>query len=48
MMDWKARLRTFETYRRDKGDRPVTQRQQPKVRKGEPVPQTEGKDYKDW
>lgn len=45
--DWKARLRTFETYRRDKGDRPVTQ-QQPKVRKGEPVPQTEGKNYNDW
>ena len=48
MMDWKARLRTFETYRRDKGDRPVTQRQQPKVRKGEPVSQTEGKNYNDW
>lgn len=46
--DWKARLRTFETYRRDKGDRPVIQRQQPKVRKGEPVPQTEGKNYNDW
>ena len=39
MMDWRARVRTFENYRRDRGDKPVTQGG--KVKPGEPVPATE-------
>lgn len=38
MMDWRARMRTFENYRKDHGDRPVAQQgatQQPKP--GDPV-----------
>lgn len=44
MMDWRARVRTFENYRREHGDptRPKASQQ------GEPVRQTAGKDYNDW
>jgi hypothetical protein len=42
MIDWRARMRTFENYRKEHGDRPVgvarQQTQQPKV--GEPVAAT--------
>ena len=47
MMDWRARVRTFENYRRDRGDAPIGQHQQ---RQGEAVPATEprkGK-YNKW
>ena len=48
MMDWRARCRTFENYRRDRGDQPVGQRGGKKA--GEAVaatPPKEGK-YKKW
>lgn len=47
MVDWKARVRTFENYRRDRGDKPVGQHKQ---NSGEAIPATppkEGK-YKEW
>lgn len=48
MVDWRARVRTFENYRREKGDPPVSQTR--KQKSGEAVPATEphkGK-YKKW
>ena len=47
MVDWRARVRTFENYRRDRGDQPIATRH---VRQGEAVQATEphkGK-YKKW
>lgn len=44
MMDWRARVRTFENYRRDRGDAPVSVR--PKVKAGESVPATPPKEGK--
>jgi len=55
MMDWRARVRTFESYRKEHGDRPVavaqqhTPRQHP--RPGDPVPATKprvGKYNRKW
>lgn len=48
MVDWRARVRTFENYRRDRGDKPVGQTIKPN--QGEAVPASEprpGK-YKKW
>jgi hypothetical protein len=51
MMDWRARVRTFENYRRDKGDPPISSVSRGKAQStGEGVPATpprEGK-YKKW
>jgi hypothetical protein len=51
MMDWRARVRTFENYRRDKGDPPIGGISRGKAQStGEGVPATppsEGK-YKKW
>lgn len=59
MIDWRARVRTFESFRKEHGDRPVVQRQgggqpvtsltsQPKT--GDPVPATKSKPrkFKKW
>ena len=46
LYDWKAQLRSYEAYRRDHGDQPVSQRQ--KAKAGEAVRQKAGKDYNDW
>lgn len=51
MMDWRARMRTFENYRKEHGDRPVVQDRGQSAtapKKGESVPQKLGKDYEDW
>lgn len=45
MIDWQARLRTFENFRKEHGDRPVASRGAPK---SQAVPQREGKEYEDW
>lgn len=51
MMDWRARMRTFENYRKEHGDRPVAQgRVQVQPKQGDPVnatPASKGK-YKKW
>lgn len=46
LYDWKAQLRSYEAYRRNHGDQPVSQRQ--KAKDGEAVRQKAGKDYNDW
>ena len=46
LYDWKAQLRSYEAYRRNHGDQPVSQRQ--KAKAGEAVRQKAGKDYNDW
>lgn len=45
MISWQARVRTFETFRKEHGDRPVgVQRQQtPQPKAGDPVPATKPK-----
>ena len=52
MMDWRARMRTFENYRKDHGDRPVAQgRVQVQPKPGDPVgatPAAQGKYKNKW
>lgn len=52
MMDWRARMRTFENYRKDHGDRPVVQgRVQAQPKPGDPVgatPTAKGKYKNKW
>ena len=40
MMDWRARMRTFENYRKDHGDRPVAQPPTAPPKPGDPVSAT--------
>ena len=52
MMDWRARMRTFENYRKEHGDRPVVQgRVQAQPKPGDPVgatPTAKGKYKNKW
>ena len=52
MMDWRARMRTFENYRKEHGDRPVAQgRVQVQPKPGDPVgatPTAQGKYKNKW
>lgn len=52
MMDWRARMRTFENYRKEHGDRPVVQgRVQAQPKPGDPVgatPTASGKYKNKW
>ena len=52
MMDWRARMRTFENYRKEHGDRPVAQgRVQAQPKPGDPVgatPTAKGKYKNKW
>lgn len=51
MIDWRARVRTFENYRRDRGDPPVVRPQgRPRPRQGDAVAATPPEDgkYKKW
>lgn len=52
MMDWRARMRTFENYRKEHGDRPVAQgRVQSQPKPGDPVgatPTAKGKYKNKW
>lgn len=52
MMDWRARMRTFENYRKEHGDRPVAQgRVQVQPKPGDPVgatPAAQGKYKNKW
>jgi len=52
MMDWRARMRTFENYRKEHGDRPVAQgRVQAQPKPGDPVgatPMAKGKYKNKW
>ena len=52
MMDWRARMRTFENYRKEHGDRPVVQgRVQVQPKPGDPVgatPTAKGKYKNKW
>lgn len=52
MMDWRARMRTFENYRKEHGDRPVAQgRVQVQPKPGDPVnatPASNGKYKNKW
>jgi hypothetical protein len=52
MMDWRARMRTFENYRKEHGDRPVAQgRVQVQPKPGDPVgatPTAKGKYKNKW
>lgn len=52
MMDWRARMRTFENYRKEHGDRPVAQgRVQAQPKPGDPVgatPTAQGKYKNKW
>ena len=53
MISWQARVRTFETFRKEHGDRPVgvPRQQTPQPKAGDPVPATKprvGKYNKNW
>ena len=50
MIDWRARVRTFENFRKEHGDKPAVQGKGPSraVKPGEAVPQKSGKDYDAW
>ena len=47
--DWRARCRTFENYRKERGDRPVGSKPAVQHRPGQAVPLTDkDKEYKKW
>ena len=47
--DWRARCRTFENYRKERGDRPVGSKPAAPRRPGQAVPLTDkDKEYKKW
>ena len=51
MMDWRARMRTFENYRKEHGDRPIGSQQRQAPKAGDPVPATKprtGKYNRKW